>query len=203
MISLKQAGSRGKNYPRLRVMLFLLVCTFLLTACGFALRGYGPSAQKLPFKTIYVSYSDQSEFGLMLRRHLRSYGDITIADSSKNAQVRLIGLSEVRRKEVLSLSSYGRAREYSLFYDIRFRVTDSKNQELIPPTLLSLRRTITYNETEALSKEGEERMLYRDMQSDLVQQIIRQLAALPQPPDNPLPSQNNATTQDAATTGRP
>ena len=199
---LKQRGSNLKNNRYLWLTLSLFVCAFLLTACGFTLRGYGSSAQKLPFKTIYVSYSEQTEFGVMLRRHLRSNGDITIVNEPKKAQVRLMGLSEARRKDILSLSSYGRTREHSLIYQLKFQVINSKNQMLIPPTLLSLRRTLAYNETEALSKESEERLLYRDMQLDAVQQIIRQLAVLPQQPDDSLPSQNDSTKQNATTTGR-
>ena len=39
-------------------------------------------------------------------------------------------------------------------------------------------RSITYNETFALSKETEEQMLYKDMRKDIVQQIIRRLSAV-------------------------
>jgi LPS-assembly lipoprotein len=41
-------------------------------------------------------------------------------------------------------------------------------------------RDISYNESAALAKETEEALLYRDMQSDIAQQIQRRLAALKQ-----------------------
>ena len=37
---------------------------------------------------------------------------------------------------------------------------------------------MTFNETIALSKEAEEALLYRDMQRDIVQQMLRRLAAV-------------------------
>ena len=38
---------------------------------------------------------------------------------------------------------------------------------------------MSYNESNALAKEQEETMLYRSMQSDIVEQVMRQLAAVP------------------------
>ena len=38
--------------------------------------------------------------------------------------------------------------------------------------------TSAYNESAALAKEAEEALLFRDMQTDIVQQILRRLAAI-------------------------
>jgi LPS-assembly lipoprotein len=67
-------------------------------------------------------------------------------------------------------------REYALFQRFTFSVTDAKGV-VIPPTAITLRRVITYDENQELAKQAEEALLYRDMQSDLVQQILRRLAA--------------------------
>ena len=42
----------------------------------------------------------------------------------------------------------------------------------------TLRRNIAVDESQVLAKESEEALLYRDMQADLVQQILRRLAAI-------------------------
>jgi LPS-assembly lipoprotein len=39
-------------------------------------------------------------------------------------------------------------------------------------------RDISFNESAVLSKEAEEGLLYRNMQSDIVQQTMRRLAAV-------------------------
>ena len=98
-------------------------------------------------------------------------------DASK-AQALFDVLSESRGKSILSLNSLGRVREYSLSYTLVFRVRDANNKELLGPTEITLRRNIAFDESQVLAKESEEALLYRDMQSDLVQQILRRLAAI-------------------------
>ena len=48
--------------------------------------------------------------------------------------------------------------------------------ELIPDTELLQQREISYNEAIALAKEAEEALLFRNMQTDIVQQLLRRLA---------------------------
>jgi LPS-assembly lipoprotein len=40
---------------------------------------------------------------------------------------------------------------------------------------------VSYDDTQVLAKESEEQLLFRDMQSDMVQQILRRLAAARKP----------------------
>ena len=46
---------------------------------------------------------------------------------------------------------------------------------------VQLTRDITYSDSDVLSKEAEEGLLYRDMQTDMVQQIMRRLSAAQRP----------------------
>jgi LPS-assembly lipoprotein len=69
-------------------------------------------------------------------------------------------------------------REYSLNYRLLFQVKDGKNNVLLAPTEVNIKRLISFNETQVLAKETEETMLYRAMQTDLVQQVLRRLAAI-------------------------
>ena len=54
----------------------------------------------------------------------------------------------------------------------------SHGKMLIEPTKISLRRTMTYDDSEALSKENEEILLYKDMQQDMAQRLLRRLATI-------------------------
>ncbi|HJW54370.1 MAG TPA: LPS assembly lipoprotein LptE, partial [Burkholderiaceae bacterium] len=45
-------------------------------------------------------------------------------------------------------------------------------------TDITLKRDISFNESAVMAKENEEALLYRDMQSDLVQQLLRRLHAI-------------------------
>jgi LPS-assembly lipoprotein len=68
-------------------------------------------------------------------------------------------------------------REYTLRYTVSFRVHDGKGGEFLPVNTVQLTRDITFNDSDVLAKETEEQLLYRDMQFDMVQQVMRRLAA--------------------------
>jgi LPS-assembly lipoprotein len=154
-----------------------LACALALSACGFQLRGSSPQAS-IPFKTIYLGIPDTSPLGAELRRNLRASGNTRVVSDPKEAEAKLDLLSETRDQAVASLNTQGRIRELSLYYRMRFRVRDAQDKEILPPTEITLKRDISYNESQAIAKEQEQELLYRDMQTDLVQQILRRLAAL-------------------------
>ena len=145
----------------------------LLASCGFQLRG----STELPFRTLWVGFSDASPLGTEFRRYIRSGTSTRLVEDPTQAEARLQVLGESRDKEILSLNADGRVREYNLFYTFVFKVDDGKGRDFIVPTRITLRRNISVNENTQLAKEAEENLLYRDMQSDLVQQLLRRLAA--------------------------
>jgi LPS-assembly lipoprotein len=157
--------------------LFLAV---LLSGCGFKLRG-SDGTYNMPFHRIYLSFPDTSPLGIELKRNLRAADSVVIADKPEGADAQFIVMSEARGKQILSLNNLGRVREYLLTYTLTFRVLDPKGAELLRPTEITLRRNLAFNEQQVLAKESEEGLLYRDMQSDLVQQILRRLAAMKPP----------------------
>jgi LPS-assembly lipoprotein len=162
-----------------RTLVVKLCCALLvaglLSACGFHLRGSG-GQYNMPFQSIYLAFGETSPLGTELRRNLRA--QTTIETDPARAQALFDVISETRGKTILSLNSQGRVREYNLTSTLVFRVRDAKGAELLAPTEISLKRSISFNETQTLAKESEEVLLYRDMQSDLVQQILRRLAAI-------------------------
>ncbi|HZX26248.1 MAG TPA: LPS assembly lipoprotein LptE [Telluria sp.] len=147
-----------------------------LAACGFQLRGSG-GQYAMPFKSIYLGFPETSPLGVELKRNLRA-GSAEVTGSAQDADALFDVLSEQRNKQILSLNSEGRVREYLLLYTLVFRVRDHDGGEILGPTEITLKRNITFNESQTLAKESEEALLYRDMQNDLVQQILRRLAAI-------------------------
>jgi LPS-assembly lipoprotein len=148
-----------------------------LAGCGFQLRGSN-GTYTMPFHSIYLGFPDTSALGTELKRHLRATGQVVIVDKAPEAEAQFVLLNESRNKAILSLNSLGRVREYLLTYTMSFTVRDVNGAELVPPTEISLRRNMAFDETQVLAKESEEALLYRDMQADLVQQIIRRLASM-------------------------
>lgn len=153
-----------------------LLSLFLLSACGFTLRGTGGN-YTLPFKTIYMTVSSNEYFGAKLKRQIESAG-AKVVPESKEAEVSLIILTRDKERETLSLSTSGRVREYALFYTFRFQVTDAHNHILLEPQKIHLRRTLTYTESQAYAKDKEEDMLYESMEDDVIQQVVQRLVDL-------------------------
>jgi LPS-assembly lipoprotein len=48
----------------------------------------------------------------------------------------------------------------------------------VPTTEIGLSRDMTYSDTQVLAKAEEEKLLYRDMQNDAAQQILRRMATV-------------------------
>jgi LPS-assembly lipoprotein len=156
-----------------------LLLAALLAGCGFQLRG-SDGSYSMPFQSIYLAFPENSPLGTELKRNLRAGDTVTIESDAAKAEALFDVLSENRGKSILSLNSLGRVREYLLTYTLVFRVRDAKGNELLGPTEITLRRSIAFDEGQVLAKESEEALLYRDMQADLVQQIMRRLAAIKQ-----------------------
>jgi LPS-assembly lipoprotein len=148
-----------------------------LSACGFALR----KAPEFAFSTLFSGLPESSPLGVELRRNLQATGKVRVITDARQiseAQVVLDVLTDQREKVVLSLNTAGQVREFQLRLRFRFRLRTLGGKELIPETELQLQREINFSETQALAKEAEEALLYRDMQSDIVQQLMRRLAAV-------------------------
>lgn len=144
----------------------------LLAACGFQLRG----SANLPFETMYVPGS-AGGIALDLKRTIQAGTSTRVVDSPKDAQAVLEFSQETREKEILSLTGAGRVREFQLRYSVQYRVHNGKGRDYVPSTTLRQVRFINYSDSVVLAKESEEQLLFRDMQTDMVQQIMRQLAA--------------------------
>ncbi|MEO7952934.1 MAG: LPS assembly lipoprotein LptE [Polaromonas sp.] len=148
-----------------------------LNGCGFALR----KAPEFAFTTLYSGLPESSPLGVQLKRSLQSTRKVRVITDARQineAQVILEVLLDQREKVVLSLNASGQVREFQLRLRFGFRLRTPAGKELIPATEIALQRDISFNESAVLAKEAEEALLYRDMQSDVVQQIMRRLAAV-------------------------
>jgi len=156
----------------------LLLTVLLLTACGFHLRGQAG----MPFGKLYLDAANpDTPFIADLRRNLET-SKVTLVNTAEQADVVLNIVSEIPEKQILTLGGSGRVNEFQLRYRVSLRAYDLKGQDWIPAEEMVLRRDYVYDDTKVLAKEAEEVLLYQNMRSDMVQQIVRRLShAKPQP----------------------
>lgn len=159
-----------------RTLLCSLPASLALASCGFQLRGQ----QSFAFTSLYAIFADNSPLASELRRTLEAQGVRVITDSrdARGSDVMLQVLVDQRERVVVGANASGQVREFQLRVRFKFMLRNQAGLELIPETELLLHRDTSYSETKALSKEAEEVQIYRTLQTDIVQQTIRRLAAV-------------------------
>jgi LPS-assembly lipoprotein len=156
-----------------RFMLAALLNSTMVAGCGFALR----RPPKLRFRSVQmVGFKPNSALAIELRRNINASGGTRVVES--HAQVVFEALADAREKSVVASTAAGLVREVQLRVRLSFRLRTPAKKELIPPTVISLSRDMSYNEGAALAKEYEQTLLYEAMQSDIVSQVMRRLAAV-------------------------
>lgn len=160
-----------------RKLLSVGLASVLLAGCGFKLR----SSQQFAFQTLAITPETGGAVATELARY---FGDAVVpvapAQGGVPPQVIVDILQELREKVIVGMNASGQVREFQLRLRITFRVRTPQGRELISATEIEQHRDISFNESAVLAKEAEEGLLYRDMQSDIVQQLLRRLAAIKQ-----------------------
>jgi LPS-assembly lipoprotein len=154
-----------------------LVVGVALAGCGFHLRGEA----HYPFDTLYVNSPAAQPLTTDLKRSIQGGANAQLVASADQAQVILDITAVENNKQILSLTSGGKVREFLLTKRVLFRVHDKEGNDWLPTAEVVVRRTYTYNDTEALAKSYEEQRLWTDMQDDAVQLIVRRLQSAKKP----------------------
>ncbi|MDQ7988080.1 MAG: LPS assembly lipoprotein LptE [Candidatus Dactylopiibacterium sp.] len=143
-----------------------------LAACGFHLRG----PQTLPFSTIYLGMNPYEDFTANAKRLIATTGSTQVVDTLAQAEVQLVVARNEREKYILTLNANGTVREYQLRQRFGFRVLDRVGQEITPYSEIYVTRDVSFSQGLELAKEQEDALLYRDMENDILQQLMRRLA---------------------------
>lgn len=159
-----------------------LLATVGLGGCGFALR----QAPKFAFESVLVTGFENTQVSRALQQAMVSAG-IQVANASKAAQTTpaavpvqvVLHVARDHHERVVSgQTDSGQVRELTLRVRFRFRLSTVAGKVLIDETELLLERDISFSETAALAKAAEEITMFRDMEGDIVQQVLRRLAAV-------------------------
>ena len=149
-----------------------------LSGCGYKLR----QAPKFAFDSVRIAGNESTPVSRELRSALLANGlqVLTTATPAAGApaQVVLTVVTDQRERVAVGQTAAGQVRELQLRTRFTFRLRTAADKELIEDTELLLERDLSFSETAVLSKDAEEALLYRDMATDLVQQVVRRLAAV-------------------------
>lgn len=184
-ISIFDAGGHMRSS-----MLLILGITLVmaLTACGFQLRGYGQ--QTVALKSLALTFGAEVSPGSWrsaLNRQLKQAG-ITL---SPEASTKLT-ITEIKvEKKIVSYDNRGKAAEYELAQSVSLRISSqpisqpsmadeptSSSTASVTPFSDTLRRARVYTfDPENISgKNQEERLLAREIQAELIRDIMLRLS---------------------------
>ena len=156
-----------------RRLLLALAGASVLAGCGFRLR----QPARVSFASIaLVGFAPRSPLAEELKRQLLQ--QVKVLDAPDKAEVILQALDDVREKSVVASTAAAQVRDMQLRLKFNFRARTPGGRELISRAELLVSRDLSYSETAALAKEQEEATLYREMQGDVVAQVMRRLASV-------------------------
>lgn len=157
----------------------------LLGGCGFKLR----QPPKLAFETIRSPGNFATPVARELMRALEQAGVRVLPPepprqpglpppASEPVDVVMDVLADQRERAVVGITATGQVRELQLRTRFRFRLRSAQGADLVEDSELLQTRDISFTETAVLGKEAEEALMYKDMQTDIVQQVLRRLSVV-------------------------
>ena len=148
--------------------LSILGLILLISACGFQLRG----DIQANFDSISIS-GGSSNFNKTLQRKFRQAG-ITIKSASEAEKIVQIIKNDFT-KTILTLTGTGLVSEYQLDYTVSYRFK-SKDGPWNLPLTIEASRTYTYDDSDILAKDEEEKRLISGMESQIIKTMATQIS---------------------------
>jgi len=169
-----------------KIISIALLVTTVVSACGFSLRGNSRQSGSQFVGQLHID-GDGSVSLLSPLRNALTAQQVQFAAFRKDADTLVIIDNEVLSRRVASVDASGRVSEFELLHSIDLRtlrtVDGVKAGELNPedsdqrPQTVSVIRDYTYDETEVLAKDDEEKILRAEMSDELVRHLVLRIFA--------------------------
>jgi len=159
-----------------RVLTLLLALTALLSSgCGYHLRGEANLPPEMQ-KTQLIIDDEYSTLARRLRVMLERSG-VEFVTADQASAILEIPQNRIVT-EVLTIADNARVREYRVTATLKFRLTDSRGQELIGWQTLRQSREISFDEQRILASSREQEYLREDLAETMAQLLIARLESL-------------------------
>lgn len=154
--------------------LVLAAAGLACTACGFHLRGWDLAES---VSTVHVAADARNPMELPLTRALEQSG-VALTESADEAELVVALLDSRRQRRSVSVSGRARAAEYEVSLGVRYQVTDAGGDVLVPAQWLERDRVFRVDRDNLVGSSEEQALLEGELETDLVQQIMRTLNAV-------------------------
>lgn len=163
------------SHVRFPISVFSVALCFVLASCGFQLRdevALPPSLQR-----VSLEISDPfSPLARDLEAALERAGATVVATGTDGAGVVRIPVNELKT-EVLTVGGTARVQEYAVRYKVELEVAGANGATIVPRGPIELEREYSFDETQALGAATEEALIRKELQREMVQQVLRRIEA--------------------------
>lgn len=146
----------------------------ILSACGFKLRG----AINLPYKYAILSGTMSLELKQGLTRAIEVGSNVKMTTNPKEADLTINILLDQATQQILTYNIAGQITGYRLIMKVVFNAMDKDGNEIIPDSEVYMMRDMDFSITSPLAAEMMTAELNSSMRGDIINQILRRIAAL-------------------------
>lgn len=156
-------------------MAFLSVLAVsVLSACGFRMRG----AINLPYKTAFINGTMSVELRQGLTRAIEVGSNVKMTKDPKEADLTINILLDQSTQQILTYNISGQITGYRLIMLVKFNAIDKDGNEIIPDSDVYMMRDMDFSISSPTAAEMLTANLNESMRSDIINQILRRIAAI-------------------------
>jgi len=156
-----------------RTVAFITALVFLLSGCGFHLKGSRPL--QLQNAKIFLKSNMARAITTEIQRQLEIH-EIPLAATPQEAEAIVTLNNERFDRRVLSVDPRtGKWREFELSYEVDFAIDRPDGAPLAKRGTIQISRDLAFDETAVISKFEEENLLRGEMMKDAAETVLRRL----------------------------
>jgi LPS-assembly lipoprotein len=165
----------------MRTLRIAVLATAVVAAggCGYTLRQSSPLPEVLGAVAI-KSVNPDSPLIADLERELQGAGATLRPLNSAGVSTLRIDTDQIERN-VISLDARAKVGEYELNYRVIYAVDAADGKALLPNTPISLSRTYSFDEQQAIGAGQEEELIKTELRRDVVRIIMERLQRIKDP----------------------
>lgn len=151
----------------------IIFISFLLTACGFHLRGYEPISPAL--KTVYLETKDPYDSFTKELKHVLAAAGVQLVSKPQSNAVMLEIINTKFNRQIDNIGSSGQNTIYLLTYNITYQIRNAQGVAVQTPQTINTFRNYSAGTNQLLGDTYVEHNLHEDMQRDVIYQLLNRL----------------------------